>query len=206
MKIWLFHDWVQAVDTGASIVAAHSLRADVFLHSLSTLLDQAILSTTTNHQAWLGFVSNDCMDRNQHGDFRLESISSVLTSCSIQAAARILTTRLGLIRTSSRYRDPNTTCRATQTHTHTHKTLKFCQKNTRTNKHSRLLPSATEALSPSVSMFWSGISKLISIMLDSFQEPLNMLEKYPDWKMYSAEREKREQERGLSDSHDLPPW
>lgn len=40
----------------------------------------------------------------------------------------------------------------------------------------------TEVFSPSVSMFWSGISKLISIMLDSFQEPLNMLEKYPDCK------------------------
>lgn len=31
-------------------------------------------------------------------------------------------------------------------------------------------------------MFWSGISKLISIMLDSFQDPLNILEKYPDYK------------------------
>jgi hypothetical protein len=31
-------------------------------------------------------------------------------------------------------------------------------------------------------MFWSGISSSITIILDSLQEPLNMLEKYPDWK------------------------
>lgn len=46
--------------------------------------------------------------------------------------------------------------------------------------------------SPSVSMFWSGISKLISIMLDSFQEPLNMLEKYPDCKMHASEEKQKE--------------
>lgn len=109
---------------------------------------------------------------------------SVLTSCSIQAAARILTTLLGLIRTSSRYRDPNTTCRATHTQN------SIVQSAHHINKHSQLLISVTEVLSPSVSMFWSGISKLISIMLDSFQEPLNMLEKYPDCKMQEG-REKR---------------
>lgn len=42
-----------------------------------------------------------------------------LTSCSIQAAARILTTPLGLMSTSSRYKDPKTTCRAKYTQNRT---------------------------------------------------------------------------------------
>lgn len=46
-------------------------------------------------------------------------------------------------------------------------------------------------------MFWSGISKLISIMLDSFQEPLNMLEKYPDWKMHESEEKQKERKYNM---------
>lgn len=40
-------------------------------------------------------------------------------------------------------------------------------------------------------MFWSGISNGMTIMLDSFQDPLNMLEKYPDYiiKTQGGERE-----------------
>lgn len=53
-------------------------------------------------------------------------------------------------------------------------------------------------LSPSVSMFWSGISRLISIMLDSFQEPLNMLEKYPDCIIGGMTREKQATEEDLN--------
>lgn len=73
--------------------------------------------TTTNHKTLLGFrviwlhlwkIKSVIL----HLWHWITSFSS-LTSCSMQAAARILTTLLGLIRTSSRYRDPNTTCRAT---------------------------------------------------------------------------------------------
>lgn len=70
------------------------------------------------------------------------TVCSALTSCIIQAAARILTTRLGLIRTSSRYRDPNTTWRATQTHSIQH--LESVSKLLNTHQ---LLPAVTEAFS-----------------------------------------------------------
>lgn len=70
------------------------------------------------------------------------TVCSALTSCSIQAAARILTTRLGLIRTSSRYRDPNTTWRATQTHS----IQRLGSVSEVLNTH-QLLPAATEAFS-----------------------------------------------------------
>lgn len=69
-------------------------------------------------------------------------VCSGLTSCSIQAAARILTTRLGLIRTSSRYRDPNTTWRATQTHS----VQRLGSVRKLLNTH-QLLPAVTEAFS-----------------------------------------------------------
>lgn len=49
-----------------------------------------------------------------------------------------------------------------------------------------------EVPQPSVSMFWSGISKFISIMLDSFHDPLNMLEKYPDCKTHNRVGEKKQ--------------
>lgn len=43
----------------------------------------------------------------------------ILTNCSMQAAAKMATTRLGLIKTSSRYSDPNATCSAeSKVHTH----------------------------------------------------------------------------------------
>lgn len=46
-KIWLFHDWVQAIDACTRVITTHSLCTDVFLHGFTTLLDQAILSSLT---------------------------------------------------------------------------------------------------------------------------------------------------------------
>lgn len=63
---------------------------------------------------------------------------------------------------------------------YTHKESSLCQQER--ERPQIKVPAEAVALQPSVSMFWSGISKLISIMLDSFQDPLNMLEKYPDYK------------------------
>lgn len=49
LQIWLFHDRVQAIDIGGGIESAHGLSTDVFLHGLSTLLDQTVLKHTTWH-------------------------------------------------------------------------------------------------------------------------------------------------------------
>ena len=48
--------------------------------------------------------------------------------------------------------------------------------------------------SPSIVIFGSGMSNVITDSVDSFQRPLNMLEKYPDCER-KRERE-RERERG----------
>lgn len=89
----LFHDRVQPIDAGTGIVATRGLWTDVFLHRLSTLLDQSILWIAAHHET----------GAKQLSIYRLGWFFPItLTSWSIQAAARILTTLLGLIKTSSR--------------------------------------------------------------------------------------------------------
>lgn len=43
----LLHDGIQAVHVSSSVVTTHSFNTDVFLHRLSTLLDQPILQKHT---------------------------------------------------------------------------------------------------------------------------------------------------------------
>lgn len=58
------------------------------------------------------------MHRDRPGTLTLLS-GGILTNCSMQAAAKMATTLLGFIKTSSRYSDPNATCSAESKSEHT---------------------------------------------------------------------------------------